>query len=132
MATDRKRINIMINDRLTDDVLSIAAGMRITPNELVNRFVEGCTAQILQRKKPRDPAPIIDLARKTFRQDLTLGDRLLQGMLEKYVKGWANMTTRWRELVFEEVNLSEGSELTPETIEAARERAENRWREEGY
>ena len=133
MANDnRRRVNVMINDRLTDQVLFIAKEMRVTPNELVNRFTEGCVQQVLQHKKPRDPAPIVDLVRKTLRRDLTFGDRLLQNQLEKRISGWPEMTARWRELVLEEVNLSEGLELTDETIEAARERADKRWRAEGY
>lgn len=126
----RKRINVMINDRLTDQVLSIARDMHTTPNDLVNRFVEGCVQQVIQHKRPRDPAPIVDLVRKTLRRDLTFGDRLLQAFLEKHIDGWAEKTARWRELVLEEVNLSEGSELTEETVQAARERADIRWRDE--
>ena len=57
---------------------------------------------------------------------------MLQGLLEKHVDGWADMTARWRELVLEEANLSEGSELTPEAIKAARKRADKRWRGEGH
>lgn len=130
-SENRKRVNVMINDRLTEQVLSIATNMRITPNDLVNRFVEGCVQQVLQHKRPRDPAPIVDLVRKTLRRDLTLGDRLLQAQLEKHISGWAENTARWRELVLEEVNLSEDLELTDETIQAARKRADKRWRAEG-
>lgn len=131
MTQEKKRVTVMIHDRLTARVVEIAERMNISPNELVNRFVEGCLQQFEQKRKPVDPIHMVDLARQTFRRNLSLGDQLLQALLEKQVSGWARRTQRWRDLVLEEANLTADSELTDETILLARKRADKRWKAEG-
>lgn len=131
MTSEKKRVTVMIHDRMTARVLDIAAVMKISPNELVNRFVEGCLQQFDQKRKPVDPIPMIGLARQAFRRDLSLGDQMVQAILEKRIRGWASATQRWRDLVLEEANLTADSELTDETILLARKRADKRWKAEG-
>ncbi len=121
----------MIHDRMTARVLDIAAVLKMSPNELVNRFVEGCLQQFDQKRKPVDPIPMIDLARQAFRRNLSLGDQMVQALLEKRIRGWASATQRWRDLVLEEANLTADAELTDETILLARKRADKRWKAEG-
>lgn len=131
MTTEKKRVTVMIHDRMTVRVLDIAAVMKISPNELVNRFVEGCLQQFDQKRKPVDPIPMVDLARQAFRRNLTLGDQMVQALLQKHIRGWASATQRWRDLVLEEANLTTDAELTDETILLARKRADKRWKAEG-
>lgn len=131
MAAEKKRVTVMLHDRLTARVVDVASVMKISPNELVNRFVEGCLQQVDQRRKPVDPVPMVDLARQTLRRNLSLADRWLQGKLEEHIPGWAKKTQRWRDLVLEEVNLADDTELTEETILQARKRADARWKAEG-
>ena len=131
MTAGKKRVTVMLHDRLTSRVIDVATVLKITPNELVNRFAEGCLQQIDQRRKPVDPAPIVDLARQSLRRNLSLADRWLQSKLEQHIPGWAKKTQRWRDLVLEEVNLADDEELTEETVAAARKRADKRWKAEG-
>ena len=131
MAPEKKRVTVMVHDRMTTRVLDIAAVMKISPNELVNRFVEGCLQQFDQKRKPVDPIPMVDLARQAFRRNLSLGDQMLQAILEKRIRGWASATQRCRDLVLEEANLTADAELTDETILLARRRADKRWKAEG-
>ena len=131
MTPEKKRVTVMVHDRMTTRVLDIAAVMKISPNELVNRFVEGCLQQFDQKRKPVDPIPMVDLARQAFRRNLSLGDQMLQSILEKRIRGWASATQRWRDLVLEEANLTADAELTDETILLARRRADKRWKAEG-
>lgn len=131
MTSEKKRVTVMIHDRMTARVLDIAAVLKMSPNELVNRFVEGCLQQFDQKRKPVDPIPMIDLARQAFRRNLSLGDQMVQALLEKRIRGWASATQRWRDLVLEEANLTADAELTDETILLARKRADKRWKAEG-
>ena len=131
MIPEKKRVTVMIHDRLTARVVDIATVMGVSPNELINRFVEGCLQQFEQKRKPVDPIPMVDLARQTFRRNLSLGDQMLQTLLEKRIAGWKNKTQRWRDLVLEEANLTADAELTEETILLARKRADKRWKAEG-
>ena len=131
MAAEKKRVTVMLHDRLTARVVDVAMVMKISPNELVNRFVEGCLQQVDQRRKPVDPVPMVDLARQTLRRNLSLADRWLQSKLEEHITGWAKKTQRWRDLVLEEVNLADDAELTEETILQARKCADARWKAEG-
>ena len=131
MTSEKKRVTVMIHDRLTARVVDLAAVVKISPNELVNRFVEGCLHQVDQRRKPNDPIPMVDLARQAFRRNMTLGDQILQALLEKRIPSWAKRTQRWRDLVLEEANLTADAELTDETILLARKRADKRWKAEG-
>ncbi len=131
MISEKKRVTVMIHDRLTARVIDLAAVVKISPNELVNRFVEGCLHQVDQRRKPNDPIPMVDLARQSLRRNLSLADRWLQTQLEKQIRGWAKATQRWRDLVLEECNLADDEELTEETILLARRRADKRWKAEG-
>ena len=131
MISEKKRVTVMLHDRLTPRVVDIAVVMKISPNELVNRFVEGCLQQVDQRRKPVDPVPMVDLARQSLQRNLSLADRWLQTQLEKRIRGWAQKTQRWRDLVMEECNLAEDEELTEETILLARRRADKRWKAEG-
>ena len=131
MSAEKKRVTVMLHDRLTARVVDVATVMKISPNELVNRFVEGCLQQVDQRRKPVDPVPMVDLARQTLRRNLSLADRWLQAKLEEYIPSWPEKTQRWRDLVLEEVNLADDAELTQETVSQARERANTRWKAEG-
>ncbi len=131
MPPDKKRVTVMIHDRLTSRVIEYAAAMEIAPNELINRFVEGCLQQIDQKRPPTDAVPMVDQVRQRLRRNLTLADRWLQNKLEQLIPTWANKTQRWRDLVLEETNLAGDEELTRETILAARKRAEKRWKAEG-
>ena len=131
MTPEKKRVTVMIHDRMTARVLDIAAVLKMSPNELVNRFVEGCLHQFDQKRKPVDPIPMVNLARQAFRRNLSLGDQMLQAILEKKIRGWASATQRWRDLVLEEANLTADAELTDETIMLARKRANERWKAEG-
>lgn len=131
MNSEKKRVTIMIHDRMTARVLDIATVMKISPNELVNRFVEGCLQQFDQKRKPVDPIPMVDLAHQAFRRNLSLGDQMVQALLEKRIRGWASATQRWRDLVLEEANLTADAYLTDETILLARKRADKRWKAEG-
>ncbi len=63
MTPEKKRVTVMIHDRMTARVLDIATVMKISPNELVNRFVEGCLQQFDEKRKPVDPIPMVHLAR---------------------------------------------------------------------
>ena len=131
MVPEKKRVTVMLYDRLTARVLDIAAVTKVSPNELVNRFLEGCLQQVDQPRKPVDPIPMVDLVRRTLRRNLSLADRWLQGKLEEHIPGWAKKTQRWRDLVLEEVNLADDTELTEQTISSARKRADIRWKAEG-
>ena len=131
MISEKKRVTVMLHDRLTARVVDIAVVMKISPNELVNRFVEGCLQQFEEKRKPVDPIPMVEAARHAFRRDLSLADQWLQRQLEKRISGWARRTQRWRDLVLEETNLTADAELTDETILLARNRADKRWKAEG-
>lgn len=131
MTPEKKRVTVMIHDRMTARVLDIAAVLKISPNELVNRFVEGCLQQFDEKRKPVDPIPMVRLARQAFRRDLSLADQWLQRQLEDKIPGWPKKTQRWRDLCLEEANLTADAELTDETILLARKRADKRWKAEG-
>ena len=97
MNPEKKRINVMIYDRYTEAVIDFAALLNITPNEVVNRMVDGCLQQYDQRTKPVDPIPVVDVARSAARRNLTIPDRILQNLLDAYVPNWRREAERWRE-----------------------------------
>lgn len=130
MISDKKRVTVMLHDRLTGRLITIAEEMKIPTNELANRFIEGCIQQIEQDRRPADPSDIVKLVRDTLRRNLSAADWALQRWLESHVDGWAKKTLRWRELVLDEVNLAGEAELTKAVVEAARKRADKRWRAE--
>ena len=119
----KKRVNVMLHDRLTQRVTSLAETLHLTANDLVNRIVEGALDQIDQRKKPRDPIPIVNLARAILRKNLGPGDRLLQKFLEANVPGWAATTEKWRDTYLRLANDVDG-ELTNAELDRLKRRAD--------
>ena len=130
MISDKKRVTVMLHDRVTPRLIELAAAMKIPTNELANRFIEGCIQQIDQKRRLLDPSPIVELVRKTLSLDLSRGDRFIQRQLQKYIPGWDAGPARWKELVLEEIDLMNDLELTEGTTKAARKRADKRWKEE--
>ena len=125
--SEKKRVNVMIYDRWTQPVLDLAKVLNSTPNEVVNRFVEGCMNQIDQRRKPIDPIPVVDLARTILRRNLSAGDRMLQNFLDDKIDGWKEETQMWRDFVLEEANSTE-EELTSKVLADIKKRADKRVR----
>ena len=119
----KKRVNVMLHHRLTEGVVDLAKALDSSPNDVVNRIVEGALGQIAQPKKPVDPIPIVNLARTILRKNLGYGDRLLQKFLESSVAGWAAQTEEWRETYLRLANDVEG-ELTNAELERLKRRAD--------
>ena len=99
------------------------------PNEVINRFAEGCVIQIQAERTPNEPPPIVRHARRVLRRYLPRADQLIQLALEKLIDGWGDRTERWRTILVEEVNAEPGLP-TELALESATKRAEARWNNE--
>lgn len=113
MDEKKKKISVIIYDRLSERVANTAKVLGKTPNEFVNGCVEDCLRQMEQSGTPSYPLPIVRLARLALMKDLSLGDRMLQTLLANMIPGWAEYQEHWRRYVIEEANQIDGELTTP-------------------
>ncbi len=125
MDEKKKKVSVIVYDRLADKVANTARLLRKTPNELVNQCVEDCLRQIEQQSTPPYPLPIVKLARLVLMRDLSRGDRMLQDFLARHIDGWAEYQEDWRRFVLEEANQIDG-ELTPAVLAKVKKIADHR------
>ena len=129
MDTEKKRIGVMLYDRLTQRITQMAEAAHMSPNELVNRFVEGCVAHVDQTNKPRVPVPMVAFLRTIFRRDYTHGDLLIQRILDEKVPDWKNEKESWRAFYVDLVQTYDG-ELTLKVLKNLKKQADELVRKE--
>ena len=96
----------------------------MTPNELVNRFVEGCVAQVDQVNKPRNPIPMVAVMRTIMKRDLTQGDKFIQRFLDEKIPNWRKEKEDWQAFYLDLVQAYEG-ELTLKVLKRLKEDADD-------
>ena len=125
MDEKKKKVSVIVYDRLADEVVTFAKAVRQTPNEFVNHCIEDCLGQINQQSVPAYPLPIVELTRLAMRRNLSYGDRMLQDFLARHVEGWADYQEDWRRFVLEEANQVDG-ELTSAVLSKIKKIADHR------
>ena len=124
MDSEKRRIGVMLYDRLTQRIMEIAKEAKMTPNELVNRFVEGCVAQVDQINKPRNPIPMVAVMRTILKRDLTQGDKFIQRFLDEKIPNWRKEKEDWQAFYLDLVQAYEG-QLTLKVLKRLKEDADD-------